>query len=54
MSHLLLCLKSFAIKIKNIEPIFSKVNFSFKNKLPINMAKIIPVSLKAPTSGIGA
>ena len=42
------------IKIKNIEIIFTRVNFSFKNELPINKAKIIPVSLKAPTSGIGA
>ena len=38
----------------SIDIIFIKVSFSFKKKLPINMAKIMLVSLKAATCGTGA
>ena len=41
-------------KIVNTAVVLKKVNFSFKNKEPIKSAKIILVSLRAATNGIGA
>ena len=41
-------------KIVNTAAVFKRVNFSFKNNDPIKSAKMILVSLKAETIGIGA